>query len=29
MEAADTAVAKLNAMTDEEYGTLELIPDFL
>ena len=29
MEAADNAIAKLNAMTDAEYGTLELIPDFL
>ena len=29
MEATDSAIAKLNAMTDAEYGTLELISDFL
>lgn len=28
MEAADSAIAKLNAMTDEEYESLDLIPDF-
>lgn len=28
MEAADCAIAKLNAMTDAEYESLDLIPDF-
>ena len=28
IEAADSAISKLNAMTDAEYGTLELTPDF-
>lgn len=28
MEATDSAIAKLNAMTDEEYASLDLIPDF-
>lgn len=28
MEAADSAIAKLNAMTDTEYESLDLIPDF-
>ena len=28
MEAADNAIAKLNAMTDAEYESLDMIPDF-
>ena len=28
MEATDSAIAKLNAMTDEEYESLDLVPDF-
>lgn len=28
MEATDSAIAKLNAMTDAEYESLDLIPDF-
>ena len=28
MEATDSAIAKLNAMTDAEYKSLDLIPDF-
>ena len=28
MEATDSAIAKLNAMTDVEYESLDLIPDF-
>ena len=28
MEATDSAIAKLNAMTDMEYESLDLIPDF-
>ena len=28
MEATDSASAKLNAMTDEEYESLDLVPDF-
>lgn len=27
MEATDSAIAKLNAMTDAEYKSLDLIPD--
>lgn len=28
MEATDSAIAKLNAMTDAEYESLDLVPDF-
>lgn len=28
MEATDSAIAKLNTMTDAEYESLDLIPDF-
>lgn len=28
MDATDSAIAKLNAMTDAEYESLDLIPDF-
>ena len=28
MEATDSAIAKLNAMTDAEFEELDLIPDF-
>ena len=28
MEATDSAIAKLNAMSDAEYASLDLIPDF-
>ena len=28
MEATDSAIAKLNAMTDSEFEELDLIPDF-
>ena len=28
MEATDRAIAKLNAMTDKEYESLDLVPDF-
>lgn len=28
MEATDSAIAKLNAMTDAEFESLDLIPDF-
>lgn len=28
MDATDSAIAKLNAMTDVEYESLDLIPDF-
>lgn len=28
MEATDSAIAKLNAMTDEEYESLDLVPYF-
>lgn len=28
MESTDSAIAKLNAMTDAEYESLDLIPDF-
>ena len=28
MEATDSAIAKLNAMTDEEFESLDLVPDF-
>ena len=28
MEATDSAIAKLNAMTDKEYESLDLVPDF-
>ena len=28
MDASDSAIAKLNAMTDEEYESLDLVPDF-
>ena len=28
MEATDSAIAKLNAMSDAEYESLDLIPDF-
>ena len=28
MEAPDSAIAKLNAVTDAEYESLDLIPDF-
>ena len=28
MEATDSAIAKLNAMTDGEYESLDLVPDF-
>ena len=28
MEATDSSIAKLNAMTDVEYESLNLIPDF-
>ena len=28
MDATDSAIAKLNAMTDEEYESLDLVPDF-
>lgn len=28
MDATDSAIAKLNAMTDAEYESLDLVPDF-
>ncbi|MBQ6999537.1 MAG: transposon-transfer assisting family protein [Oscillospiraceae bacterium] len=28
MDATDSAIAKLNAMTDMEYESLDLVPDF-
>ena len=28
MEATDSAIAKLNAMSDAEYESLDLVPDF-
>lgn len=28
MDATDSAIAKLNAMTDAEYESLNLVPDF-
>lgn len=28
MDATDSAIAKLNAMTDAEYESLDLLPDF-
>lgn len=28
MDATDSAIAKLNAMTDKEYESLDLVPDF-
>jgi len=28
MDATDSAIAKLNAMTDVEYESLDLVPDF-
>lgn len=28
MDATDSAIAKLNAMTDAEFESLDLIPDF-
>lgn len=28
MVATDSAIAKLNAMTDDEFSALDLIPDF-
>lgn len=29
MEATDSAIAKLNAITDAEYNSLDLIPEFI
>ena len=29
MAATDNAIAKLNAMTDDEFEDLDLVPDFM